>query len=57
MIDVTDKNVTLSCGRTSDVKLKSLMTLFYVVEGNQTFEAILDKIFGGQLDEVIAEQG
>ena len=38
------------------MNLKSLMMLFYLVEGNQTFKAILDKIFGGQLDEVIAEQ-
>ncbi|MDD3305988.1 MAG: DUF1810 domain-containing protein [Acetobacterium sp.] len=43
-------------GRPDDVKLKSSMTLFYLVDGNPTFKAVLDKFFGGQMDEVTADQ-
>ena len=43
-------------GRPDDVKLKSSMTLFYLVDGNPTFKAVLDKFFGGEQDEVTADQ-
>lgn len=39
-------------GRPDDLKLKSSMTLFYLVGGNPTFKAVLDKYFGGALDEI-----
>jgi len=43
-------------GQPDDVKLKSSMTLFYLVDGNPTFKAVLDKFFDGQMDEVTADQ-
>jgi len=43
-------------GRPDDVKLKSSMTLFYLVDGNPIFKAVLDKFFGGEQDEVTADQ-
>ena len=43
-------------GRPDDVKLKSSMTLFYLVDGNLIFKAVLDKFFAGELDEVTADQ-
>ncbi|MBC3798406.1 DUF1810 domain-containing protein [Acetobacterium tundrae] len=43
-------------GRPDDLKLKSSMTLFYLVDGNPTFKAVLDKYFGGEIDEVTADQ-
>lgn len=43
-------------GRPDDVKLKSSMSLFYLVDGNPTFKAVLDKYFGGEIDEVTADQ-
>ena len=43
-------------GRPDDVKLKSSMTLFYLVDGNPIFKAVLDKFFAGELDEVTADQ-
>lgn len=39
-------------GRPDDLKLKSSMTLFYLVGRNPTFKAVLDKYFGGALDEI-----
>ena len=39
-------------GRPDDLKLKSSMTLFYLVGGNPTFKAVLDKYFDGALDEI-----
>ena len=43
-------------GRPDDLKLKSSMTLFYLVDGNPTFKAVLDKYFDGEIDEVTADQ-
>ena len=43
-------------GRPDDVKLKSSMTLFYLVDGNLIFKAVLDKFFAGELDTVIIAQ-
>ncbi len=38
------------------MKLKSSMTLFYLVDGNPIFKAVLDKFFGGEMDKVTADQ-
>ncbi|MBC3796007.1 DUF1810 domain-containing protein [Acetobacterium tundrae] len=43
-------------GRPDGLKLKSSMSLFYLVDGNPTFKAVLDKFFGGEMDEVTADQ-
>lgn len=42
-------------GRPDDLKLKSSMTLFYLVDGNPIFKAVLDKYFGGELDKVTVD--
>lgn len=39
-----------------DQKLKSSMTLFYMVSNDQVFKQVLDKFFGGELDDVTANQ-
>ena len=45
-----------SCSPNGPPKLKSSMTLFYLVDGNPIFKAVLDKFFAGELDEVTADQ-
>ncbi|MDO9490939.1 DUF1810 domain-containing protein [Acetobacterium sp.] len=56
LLNLESRDATAVFGRPDDVKLKSSMTLFYLVDGNPTFKAVLDKFFGGQLDEVTADQ-
>lgn len=43
-------------GWPDDQKLKSSMTLFYMVSNDQVFKQVLDKFFGGELDDVTANQ-
>ena len=38
-------------GYPDDLKLKSCMTLFYLVSGENTFKDVLDKFYGGKMDE------
>ena len=38
-------------GYPDDMKLKSSMTLFYLVSGNDIFQKVLDKFFDGKIDE------
>lgn len=38
-------------GYPDDLKLKSCMTLFYLVTGEKTFKDVLDKFYGGKMDE------
>ena len=37
-------------GYPDDMKLKSSMTLFYLVSGNDIFKKVLDKFFDGKID-------
>lgn len=37
-------------GHPDDWKLRSCMTLFYLVSGEERFQKVLDKFFGGELD-------
>ncbi|MGV8906202.1 MAG: DUF1810 domain-containing protein [Acetobacterium sp.] len=39
-----------------DMKLKSSMTLFYIVSNNQVFKQVLDKFFGGEFDDFTVDQ-
>ena len=41
---------TALMGWPDDMKLKSSMTLFAIVSGEQLFQAVLEKYFGGQQD-------
>lgn len=56
LLKLESRDATAVFGKPDDVKLKSSMTLFYLVDGNPTFKAVLDKFFGGQLDEVTVDQ-
>lgn len=38
-------------GFPDDLKLKSSMTLFYLVSGNDIFKSVLEKFFDGELDK------
>lgn len=38
-------------GYPDDLKLKSCMTLFYLVTGEKIFKDVLDKFYGGKMDE------
>lgn len=38
-------------GSPDDLKLRSSMTLFYLVSGEDTFQKVLDKFFGGEPDD------
>jgi len=56
LLKLESRDANAVFGKPDDVKLKSSMTLFYLVDENPTFKAVLDKFFGGQLDEVTADQ-
>jgi len=43
-------------GWPDDMKLKSSMTLFYIVSSNQVFKQVLDKFFSGELDDFTVDQ-
>lgn len=47
-LDTSDAHAVF--GRPDDLKLKSSMTLFYLVSGNPVFKAVLDKYFDGEMD-------
>jgi len=38
-------------GYPDDMKLKSSMTLFFLVSGETIFRQVIDKFFGGEMDE------
>jgi len=42
--------------RPDDMKLKSSMTLFYIVSSNPLFKQVLDKFFNGELDDFTIDQ-
>ncbi len=56
LLKLESRDANAVFGKPDNMKLKSSMTLFYLVDGNPTFKAVLDKFFGGQLDEVTADQ-
>ena len=43
-------------GYPDDLKLNSCMTLFYLVTGERTFAEVLDKFYGGKMDEKTRQQ-
>ena len=43
-------------GYTDHLKLRSCMTLFWLVTGEQLFKDVLDKFYDGQLDEYTKEK-
>ncbi|MBR5125741.1 MAG: DUF1810 domain-containing protein [Oscillospiraceae bacterium] len=43
-------------GFPDNLKLRSCMTLFWLVSGEQVFQAVLDRFFDGKTDEYTVEQ-
>lgn len=43
-------------GWPDDMKLKSSMTLFYIVSNNRVFKQVLDKFFSGELDDFTVDK-
>ncbi len=43
-------------GFPDNLKLRSCMTLFWLVSGEQVFQAVLDRFFDGKMDEYTVEQ-
>ena len=50
LIKLEEDNASKVMGYPDDLKLKSSMTLFYLVSGNEVFKAVIDKYFDGELD-------
>lgn len=38
-------------GYPDNMKLQSSMTLFYIATGDELFKMVLDKFYGGKMDE------
>lgn len=43
-------------GYPDNLKVRSCMTLFWLVTGEQLFKDVLDKFFGGELDEYTVQK-
>lgn len=50
LLKLDEDNISAIMGYLDDIKLKSSMTLFYLVSGNEIFKAVIDKYFDGELD-------
>ncbi|KNZ40902.1 DUF1810 domain-containing protein [Acetobacterium bakii] len=53
-LETSDANKVF--GQPDDVKMKSSMTLFYMVSGTSLFKQVLDKFFSGELDVFTIDQ-
>ena len=51
MLKISSNDAGEVFGYPDDMKLRSSMTLFYLVSGNIIFKKVLDKFFDGKLDE------
>lgn len=50
LLKLDEDNISAIMGYMDDIKLKSSMTLFYLVSENEVFKAVIDKYFDGELD-------
>lgn len=50
LLDLEENNARIIMGRTDDIKLKSSMTLFYLVSQNLIFKKVINKFFEGKMD-------
>lgn len=55
LLEIESSDARRVLGYPDDVKLKSSMTLFYLVSGNEVFKKVLDKFFGGEIDRKTVE--
>lgn len=51
LLNLRENDARKVMGYPDDLKLKSSMTLFYVVSGRAVFKQVLDKYYFGELDE------
>jgi len=51
LLSLETSNATEIFGYPDDMKLKSSMTLFYLVSGDEIFKKVLDKFFDGDIDK------
>ena len=51
LLEIESNDVSKVFGYPDDLSLKSSMTLFYLVSGNDIFQKVLDKFFDGKIDE------
>ena len=51
LLNLRENDAKKVMGYPDDLKLKSSMTLFYVVSGRAVFKQVLDKYYFGELDE------
>ena len=50
LLELESNDASKVMGYPDDMKLKSSMTLFYLVSGNDIFKKVLDKFFDGKID-------
>ena len=55
LLDLQENNASLIMGYPDDLKLKSSMTLFYVVSEMEVFKKVLNKYFFGKMDSKTLE--
>ena len=51
LLKLKSSNAREVFGYPDDMKLKSSMTLFFLVSGETVFRQVIDKFFGGEMDE------
>ena len=51
LLKLDSNNASRVFGYPDDMKLRSSMTLFYLVSGNDIFKKVLDKFFDGKIDK------
>ena len=55
LLEIESSDARKVMGYPDDMKLKSSMTLFYLVSGKDIFKRVLDKFFDGKLDKKTKE--
>ena len=55
LLEIESSDASRVMGYPDDMKLKSSMTLFYLVSGKDIFKRVLDKFFDGKLDKKTKE--
>ena len=55
LLKLNNENILDVFDYPDNLKLKSSMTLFFLVSENQTFKKVLDKFFDGELDSLTVE--
>ena len=55
LLEIESNNASRVMGYPDDLKLRSSMTLFYLVSGSDIFKKVLDKFFDGKIDKKTEE--